>query len=165
VFSFNLVVFPVSFPKSGVTYHTNSISFLHFELGGVVAERLWEFHTVDFVWISSPHFNVGVSSLQVAAHRKPVLTLLHMRDILARMMWRRPTPTLTSLQCGTTSATTSRRRNDGSGGMRRSILATCFRSADTFYWNELPSPFKDQQLKEYFHTRAVVQINPFLRFS
>jgi hypothetical protein len=31
-------------------------------------------------------FNGGVSSLQVAAHRKPVLTLLRMRDILARMM-------------------------------------------------------------------------------
>jgi hypothetical protein len=65
----------------------------------------------------------------VAAHRKPVLTLLRMRDILARMMWRRPTLTLTSLQWGTTS----RRRNIGSGGMRRSILATGFRSADTFY--------------------------------
>jgi hypothetical protein len=74
-------------------------------------------------------WNGGVSSLQVAAHRKPVLTLLHMRDILARMMRRRPTPTLTSLQCGTTS----RRRNVGSGGMHRSILATGFRSADTFY--------------------------------
>jgi hypothetical protein len=58
-----------------------------------------------------------------------VLTLLLMRDMLARMMWRRPTPTLPSLQCGTKS----RRRNVGSGGMRRSILATGFRSTDTFY--------------------------------
>jgi hypothetical protein len=30
--------------------------------------------------------NGGVGSLQMAAHRKPVLTLLSMRDILARMM-------------------------------------------------------------------------------
>jgi hypothetical protein len=30
--------------------------------------------------------NGGVSSLQVAAHRKPVLALLRMRDILTRMM-------------------------------------------------------------------------------
>jgi hypothetical protein len=69
----------------------------------------------------------GASSLQVAAHRKPVLTLLRMRDILARMMRRRPTLMLTSLQCGTGS----RRRYVGSGGMRGSILATGFRSADT----------------------------------
>jgi hypothetical protein len=73
--------------------------------------------------------NGGVSSLQVAAHRKPVLTLLRMRDILARMMWRRPTLTLTSLQC----STTLHWRNVGSGGMRRSILATDFCSADAFY--------------------------------
>jgi hypothetical protein len=53
--------------------------------------------------------NGGVSSLQVAAHRKPVLTLLRMRDILARMMRRRPTQTLTLLQCGT------RRRDVTSG--------------------------------------------------
>jgi hypothetical protein len=72
-------------------------------------------------------YNGGVGSLQVAAHRKPVLALVRMREILARMMGRRPT--LISLQCGTTS----RRRNVGSGGMRRSILATGFRSADTFY--------------------------------
>jgi hypothetical protein len=65
----------------------------------------------------------------VAAHRKPVLTLVRMRDILARMVWRRPTLTLSSLQCGTTS----RRRNVGSGRMRKSILETGFRSADTFY--------------------------------
>jgi hypothetical protein len=30
--------------------------------------------------------NGGVSSLQVAAHQKPVLTLLRMHDILARIM-------------------------------------------------------------------------------
>jgi hypothetical protein len=75
------------------------------------------------------HFTSLFSSLQMAAHRKPFLTLLHMHDILARMMWRRPTLTLTSLQCGTMS----RRHNVGSGGMRRSILATSFHSADTFY--------------------------------
>jgi hypothetical protein len=40
----------------------------------------------------NPLYNGGVSSLQVAAHRKPVLTLVRMRDILTRMVWRRPTP-------------------------------------------------------------------------
>jgi hypothetical protein len=44
-----------------------------------------------------------------------------MHDILARMMWRRPTPTLTCY--------------NASVGMRRSILATGFHSADTFYQN------------------------------
>jgi hypothetical protein len=48
---------------------------------------------------------------------------------ICSQFWRRPTPTLTSLQCGTVS----RRRNVWSGGMHRSMLAAGFRSADTFY--------------------------------
>jgi hypothetical protein len=89
---------------------------------------LYYIHVIKYdTWQSLD--NGGVGSLQVATHRKPVLTLLRMRDILARMMRRRSTLTLASLQC----STTSRRRNVGSGGMRRSILATDFRSADTFY--------------------------------
>jgi hypothetical protein len=83
------------------------------------------------VWLLETRFNGGVSSLQVAAHRKLVLTLLRMRDILARMMWCRST--LPWRWHRYNAATTSRRRNVGSGGMRRSILATGFRSADTFY--------------------------------
>jgi hypothetical protein len=47
-------------------------------------------------------------------HTESRFSLLSMHEILARMMRRRHTRTLTSLQCGTTS----RRRNVGSGGMR-----------------------------------------------
>jgi hypothetical protein len=90
--------------------------------------------SLDF-FIGAGSSNWGVSSLQVVAHRKPVLTLLRMRDILALY----PDADIVTMR------TTSRRRNVGSGGMRRSILATGFRSADTFYQNELPSPL-DQNI-------------------
>jgi hypothetical protein len=43
-------------------------------------------HNWEVVFIVSFVVRLVVSSLQVAAHRKPVLTLLRMRDILARMM-------------------------------------------------------------------------------
>jgi hypothetical protein len=85
--------------------------------------EIWSAHSFH-LGVHIRALNGGVSCLQVAVHRKPVLTLLRMHDIFSKNDVTSPYPDV---------GTTSRRRNVGSGGMHRSILATGFRSADTFY--------------------------------